>query len=155
MKLPSSYLPDKIRSAVRFTVVGTTGMFIQTWFFGLFRMAFHVPEQLKEGILYYMAFVLGYLMEMGINYLLLNWYTFGTRPTWKNAGGFLIARAVNLPIQLGLLPLCIALLPNLSNDLISYVVIFIGGCINYLICLLFFKTKKKEHPCEKCENDQM
>ena len=145
MKLLTSYLPEKIRSAVRFAVVGTTGMFLQTWFFELFLLAFKVPEEIKTGILYYTAFVLGYLVEMGINYLLLNWYTFGTRPSWKNAGGFLIARAVNLPIQLGLLPLCIALLPNLSNVYISYVVIFIGGCINYLICLLFFKYKKHEN----------
>ena len=145
MKLPTSYLPEKIRSAVRFTVVGTVGMFLQTWFFELFLLAFQVPEEVKTGVLYYTAFVLGYLVEMVNNYLLLNWYTFRTRPSWKNAGGFLIARAVNLPIQLGLLPLCIALLPNLSNVYISYVVIFIGGCINYVICLLFFKNKKHEN----------
>ena len=145
MKLPTSYLPENIRSAVRFTVVGTVGMFLQTWFFELFLLAFRVPEEIKTGVLYYTAFVLGYLVEMVNNYLLLNWYTFRTRPSWKNAGGFLIARAVNLPIQLGLLPLCIALLPNLSNVYISYVVIFIGGCINYVICLLFFKNKKHEN----------
>ena len=145
MKLPTSYLPEKIRSAVRFTVVGTLGMFLQTWFFSLFLLAFQVPEEVKTGVLYYTAFVLGYLVEMVNNYLLLNWYTFRTRPSWKNAGGFLIARAVNLPIQLGLLPLCIALMPNLSNVYISYVVIFIGGCINYVICLLFFKNKKHEN----------
>jgi len=145
MKLPTSYLPENIRSAVRFTVVGTVGMFLQTWFFELFLLAFRVPEEVKTGVLYYTAFVLGYLVEMVNNYLLLNWYTFRTRPSWKNAGGFLIARAVNLPIQLGLLPLCIALMPNLSNVYISYVVIFIGGCINYVICLLFFKNKKHEN----------
>ncbi len=145
MKLPTSYLPENIRSAVRFTMVGTVGMFLQTWFFELFLLAFRVPEEVKTGVLYYTAFVLGYLVEMVNNYLLLNWYTFRTRPSWKNAGGFLIARAVNLPIQLGLLPLCIALMPNLSNVYISYVVIFIGGCINYVICLLFFKNKKHEN----------
>ena len=145
MKFPTSYLPENIRSAVRFTVVGTVGMFLQTWFFQLFLLAFRVPEEIKTGVLYYTAFVLGYLVEMVNNYLLLNWYTFRTRPSWKNAGGFLIARAINLPIQLGLLPLCIALMPNLSNVYISYVVIFIGGCINYVICLLFFKNKKHEN----------
>ena len=145
MKLPTSYLPENIRSAVRFMVVGTVGMFLQTWFFELFLLAFRVPEEIKTGVLYYTAFVLGYLVEMVNNYLLLNWYTFRTRPSWKNAGGFLIARAINLPIQLGLLPLCIALMPNLSNVYISYVVIFIGGCINYVICLLFFKNKKHEN----------
>jgi len=145
MQFPTAYLPEKVRSAVRFTVVGTTGMFLQTWFFQLFLLALLVPVEIKTGWRYYTAFVMGYLVEMVINYLLLNWYTFGTRPSWKNAGGFLIARAVNLPVQLGLLPLCIALLPYWSNEYISYLVIFIGGCINYVICLLFFKNKKKEH----------
>ena len=75
MKLLTSYLPEKIRSAVRFAVVGTTGMFLQTWFFELFLLAFKVPEEIKTGILYYTAFVLGYLVEMGINYLLLKFYS--------------------------------------------------------------------------------
>ena len=33
MKLPTRYLPDKTRSAVRFFFVGTTGAILQTWFF--------------------------------------------------------------------------------------------------------------------------
>ena len=59
----------------------------------------------------------------------------------KNAGGFLIARAINLVVQFGLLPLALAFFSNWRDDLISLFVIFIGGCINYLICLLFFKKK--------------
>lgn len=137
MKLPTSYLPDKVRSAVRFTVVGTTGMFLQTWFFMAALLLFRDPD--KGTALYYVAFGIGYLLEMIPNYFFSNWYTFGTRPDWKNAGGFLLARAINMGIQLGLLPLAISLLPNWRDDYISFVVIFIGGCINYLVCLLFFK----------------
>lgn len=101
------------------------------------------PE--KGTWLYYIAFGIGYVLEMIPNYLFSNWYTFGTRPNKKNAGGFLIARAINLVVQFGLLPLAIALLPTWRDDLISYIVIFIGGCINYLICLLFFKKTKDEN----------
>ena len=146
MKLPSSYLPEKIRSAVRFTVVGTTGMFVQTWFFmaALFFMAH--PE--KGTVLYYIAFGIGYVLEMIPNYLFTNWYTFETKPELKNAGGFLLARAVNLAIQLGLLPLMLSLLPTWRDDYISFVVIFIGGCINYLVCLLFFKKTKETKESE-------
>ena len=146
MKLPSSYLPEKIRSAVRFTVVGTTGMFVQTWFFmaALFFMAH--PE--KGTLLYYIAFGIGYVLEMIPNYLFTNWYTFETKPELKNAGGFLLARAVNLAIQLGLLPLMLSLLPTWRDDYISFVVIFIGGCINYLVCLLFFKKTKETKESE-------
>ena len=32
------------------------------------------------------------------------------------------------------------LMPTWRDDYISFVVIFIGGCINYLVCLLFFKN---------------
>lgn len=102
------------------------------------------PE--KGTWLYYIAFGIGYLLEMIPNYLFSNWYTFGTRPSLKNAGGFLLARAINLAIQLGLLPLMISLLPMWRDDYISYVVIFIGGCINYLVCLLFFRKPNPEVP---------
>ena len=141
MRLPTSYLHGKTRSAIRFTVVGTTGMLIQTWFFVLILFALDGPE--KGTPLYYVAFTLGYLMELVPNYLMTNWYTFGTRPNWKNAGGFALARVFNLVIQLGLLPIMISLLPWWRDDYISFVVIFIGGCINYLICLLFFKKKEE------------
>jgi len=142
-RLPTSYLPEKIRSAVRFTVIGTTGMFVQTWFFmaALYFMA--QPD--KGSLLYYIAFGIGYMLEMIPNYLFSNWYTFGTRPSIKNAGGFLFARAINLAIQLGLLPLMLSLMPTWRDDYISFVVIFIGGCINYLICLIFFKKPKDEN----------
>ena len=120
-------------------IVGTTGMFLQTWFFmaALYCMAH--PE--KGSGLYYLAFGIGYVLEMIPNYLFSNWYTFGTKPDMKNAGGFLFARAINVAVQFGLLPLALAALPTWRDDLISFLVIFIGGCINYLICLIFFKNK--------------
>lgn len=141
MKLPTSYLPQKIRSAVRFAIVGTTGMFVQTWFFMAALMFLNYPE--KGVFLYYVAFLFGYIMEMMPNYLFSNWYTFGTKPDLKNAGGFLLARAINMAIQLGLLPLMLAWLSSWRDDYISFVVIFIGGCINYLVCLLFFKKTER------------
>jgi len=142
MKLPTSYLPDKIRSAVRFTIIGTTGMFVQTWFFMAALLFMDYPE--KGCLLYYIAFGIGYVLEMIPNYLFSNWYTFSTKPDLKNAGGFLLARAINLAIQLGLLPLMISVLPDWRDDYISFVVIFIGGCINYLVCLLFFNQKPQD-----------
>ncbi len=141
MKLPSSYLPEKIRSAARFIVVGTTGMFLQTWFFMGALLALGHPE--KGAVLYYIAFAIGYIIEMVPNYLFSNWYTFGTKPDLKNAGGFLLARVFNIAIQLGLLPLMLAWMPDWRDDYISFAVIFIGGCINYLICLFFFKKPEE------------
>ena len=140
LKLPTSYLPEKIRSAVRFIIIGTSGMFVQTWFF---MAALYFMSQPDKGTWpYYIAFGIGYVLEMIPNYLFSNWYTFGTKPDIKNAGGFLLARAINLAIQLGLLPLMLAWLPGWRDDYISFIVIFIGGCINYLICLIFFRKKE-------------
>ncbi len=116
-------------------------MFVQTWVFKAALWALGQPE--KGVALYYVAFAIGYLVEIVPNYLFLNWYAFGTRPSLKNAGGFLSARAVNLIIQFALLPLAIELWPEWKEEYISYVVIFIGGCINYLICLIFFKKEEK------------
>lgn len=141
IKLPTSYLKGKSRSAVRFAIIGTTGMFVQTWFFMAALLLLGHPE--KGVALYYVAFLIGYIMEMIPNYFLSNWYTFGTKPSKKNAEGFLLARAINLAIQFGLLPLMISWLSSWRDDYISFVVIFIGGCINYLVCLLFFKKPKE------------
>ena len=140
-QLPTHYLPRLARTAVRFTIVGLLGMLIQTWFFELSLMMFDNPE--KGAALYFAAFTMGYIFEMIPNYILSNWYTFGTRPNWKNASGFVIARVVNFPLQLALLPLFIRLLPTWRDDYISFLVIFIAGCVNYFICLLFFKKKKE------------
>jgi putative flippase GtrA len=141
MKLPTRYLPRVVRTAVRFAVLGISGTLVQTWFFMAALFALDDPE--KGAVLYYVAFTIGYIMEMIPNYLLSNWYTFGTRPNWKNASGFVIARVVNFPLQLALLPLFIRLLPMWRDDYISFLVIFIAGCVNYFICLLFFKKKKE------------
>ena len=40
------------------------------------------------------------------------------------------------------LPLALAFFSTWRDDVISMLVIFIGGCINYLICLVFFKKKE-------------
>lgn len=142
MKLPTSYLPEKIRSAVRFMVIGFTGSLVQTGFFLLAMMIFREPQ--KGAVLYYVAFIIGFILEMIPNYICTNWYTFGTRPTLANAGGFVLARSVNLVIQLVLLPFLVAHLSDWRDDIISMIVIFIAGCINYLICLIFFNDKKEK-----------
>ena len=140
-QLPTRYLPRLARTAVRFTIVGLLGMLIQTWFFELSLRLFDYPE--KGAILYFVAFTMGYILEMIPNYILSNWYTFGTRPKWKNAGGFVLARLINYPLQLVLLPIFIELLPNWPDEYISYLVIVLGGVVNYFMCLFFFKNKKK------------
>ncbi len=137
MKLPTAYLPDRIRSIVRFCIVGNVGTFVQTGFFLLAMLVLGEPEQ--NTVLYYVAFGIGFVLEMIPNYFLSNWYTFGTKPNIKNAGGFVLARAINLVIQFGLLPLAIRLMPNVGDGVLGWIVIFVAGIINYLVLTLFFK----------------
>ena len=125
---------------MRFFVVGTTGAVLQTLFFMAALCLLAHPEKGTE--MYYVAFGIGYVLEMIPNYFFSNWYTFNTKPGWKNAWGFLFARAINIIVQFVLLPLAITAFPGWRDDYISYLVIFIGGCINYLICKLFFKKQK-------------
>ena len=91
MKLPTRYLPAKIRSAVRFFFVGTTGAVLQTWFFMAALTVMGEPD--KGTALYYVAFGIGYILEMIPNYFFSNWYTFNTRPSKKNAGAMIKAAA--------------------------------------------------------------
>lgn len=137
MKLPSSYLPPKTRSAVRYMVIGFTGSVVQTWFFMAALYLFGQPE--KGLPLYYVAFAIGIVLEMIPNFFFTNWYTFDTPISWRNAGVFLTGRVVNVGLQFACLPLMIAWQPTWRNDVISFIVIFVAGCVNYLICLIFFK----------------
>lgn len=139
MRLPSSYLPEKIKNVIRFMIIGGIGSFVQTGFFLLVMIPMGDPE--KNTPLYYVAFVLGFVLEMIPNYIMTNWYTFGTRPTLKNAGGFMLARAVNLVLQLVLLPLAVKWFSSVDDGIISLVVIFVAGIANFLIQLLFFGKK--------------
>ena len=142
MKLLTSYLPDnKIRSSIRFVILGTTGSFVQTLLFLAAMWCLGEPE--KNSFLFFVAFGIGFILEMIPNYILSNYYTFGTLPNWKNAGGFLIARAINLVIQFGLLPILVYLLPTWNDGNIGFLVIVIAGVINYLVLLLFFKKMRK------------
>ena len=70
MRLPSSYLPTTIRSAFRFMVIGFSGSLVQTGFFLLAIKLMGNPE--KGMVLYYVAFAIGFLLEMVPNYVFTN-----------------------------------------------------------------------------------
>lgn len=137
--LPSSKWPTVIRKPLRFMLIGTIGMFVQEWFFRL--LMWLMDDPVKNSLWYYVAFAGGFILEMIPNYCCTNFYTFGTRPTWTNAGGFTLARGINLVLQMVVLPFALHLMPNSNNTIITYVVIFVAGIANFLIQLLFFKKK--------------
>ena len=140
MKTLTGYLPKKYRSAVRFVLVGALGTGLQYGIYylllGLFQQ--HWPEMM---ILTSLAFTIGFVMELIYNYLLTSFYTFRVRPTWKNAGGFLVGRAINFVIQLLLLNCLIWL--HMSEEWAGIAAIALAGVINYFVLLPFYKDNKK------------
>lgn len=94
------------------------------------------------GIRVTLAFTIGFVIEMISNYLLTSFYTFGTHPNLKNAGGFLLGRGVNYVLQLTFLHLLIWL--TLSEELAGIAAIMLAGIINYFILVPFYHKKNKE-----------
>ena len=140
MKLPTAYLPNDVRSATRFVIVGTTGMFVQD---GIYRLALYLMGVDPEGEagLVYVAFAIGFIIEMVLNYFVSAWYTFGTKPTWKNAGGFILARVINYGVQNLFLWMIIA--AGISANNAGFPSIFLAGIVNFFILRIFFKQKNK------------
>ena len=140
MKTLTGHLPKKYRSAVRFVLVGALGTGLQ---YGIYYMLLgvfqqHWPEVM---ILTSLAFTIGFVMEMICNYFLTSFYTFRVRPNWKNAGGFLVGRALNYVIQLLLLNCLIWL--HMSEEWAGIAAIALAGVINYFVLLPFYKDNKR------------
>ena len=141
MKTLTGYLPKKYRSAVRFVLVGALGTGLQYGIYYLLLGVFQTkwPE---VALLTSVAFTAGFMIEMVVNYFLTSFYTFKKTPTWKNAGGFLLGRALNYGIQLLFLNVMIWL--HISEEWAGIVAIMLAGVINYFVLRPFYKDKKKE-----------
>ena len=141
MKTLTGRLPMKYRSAVRFVFVGTLGTGVQ---YGIYYLLLDIFQRQwpEVGILTSVAFTAGFLIEMVCNYFLTNFYTFKTRPSWKNAGGFLLGRVLNYVIQLLLLNALVWL--HMGEEWAGIVAIMLAGVINYFVLRPFYKDKKRE-----------
>ena len=141
MKTLTGRLPMKYRSAVRFVFVGTFGTGVQ---YGIYYLLLDIFQRQwpEMGILTSVAFTAGFLIEMVCNYFLTNFYIFKTRPSWKNAGGFLLGRVLNYVIQLLLLNALVWL--HMGEEWAGIVAIMLAGVINYFVLRPFYKDKKRE-----------
>ena len=92
------------------------------------------------GIRVSLAFTIGFVIEMISNYLLTSFYTFGTHPNLKNAGGFLLGRGVNYVLQLTFLHVLIGW--TLTEELSGIIAIVLAGVINYFILVPFYHKRK-------------
>lgn len=137
-------MSDKYRSVVRFVCVGVLGTLLQYGiyylFLGIFRESATDSQTMTS-----VAFSIGFLVEMVVNYLLTNYYTFHTHPSWKNAGGFLVGRMLNYGVQLLFLNILIWL--SMTDEVAGIVAIILAGVINYFVLVPFFRNKKEEDGC--------
>ena len=132
-------MADKYRSAVRFVCVGVLGTLLQYGIYYLFLDIFR-ESNADSQTMTSVAFSIGFLVEMVVNYLLTNYYTFHTHPSWKNAGGFLVGRAINYGVQILFLNILIWL--SMSEEIAGIVAIILAGIINYFMLVPFFRTKE-------------
>ena len=132
-------MSDKYRSAVRFVCVGVLGTLLQYGIYYLFLDIFR-ESNADSQTMTSVAFSIGFLVEMVVNYLLTNYYTFHTHPSWKNAGGFLVGRAINYGVQILFLKILIWL--SMSDEIAGIVAIILAGIINYFMLVPFFRTKE-------------
>ena len=132
-------MSDKYRSAVRFVCVGVLGTLLQYGIYYLFLDIFR-ESNADSHTMTSVAFSIGFLVEMVVNYLLTNYYTFHTHPSWKNAGGFLVGRAINYGVQILFLNILIWL--SMSEEIAGIVAIILAGIINYFMLVPFFRTKE-------------
>ena len=140
MQLLTKKLPEKYRSPIRFVIVGTIGTFVQD---GLYRLSLLILTAFfaETALVVYIAFGIGYVLETTINYFVSAFYTFGSRPNKKNAGGFVLARILNLIVQYVFLNAFIWL--GLEADNAGLPAIFMAGIINFFVLKFFFKHKKQ------------
>lgn len=134
MQLLTSKLPVQTRQMVRFVIVGTSGTGLQ---YALYYIFLKLAEYLLPGIeLVTACFTVAYVLEVITNYFLTSIYTFETRPSLKNAGGFATGRVFNYLVQIGLLQLCLLWM---SDEMAGIVAIVLAGIINYFVLKFFFK----------------
>lgn len=139
MKTLTRRLPEKYRSAVRFVCVGAFGTGLQYGiYYGFLSLFDHCCPDLSIRVS--LAFTIGFVIEMISNYLLTSFYTFGTHPNLKNAGGFLLGRGVNYVLQLTFLHILIGW--TLTEELSGIVAIVLAGVINYFILVPFYHKRK-------------
>jgi putative flippase GtrA len=131
-------LNNKYRSMVRFVCVGVFGTLLQYGIYYLFLELFRYSNSDSQTMTSF-AFSIGFMVEMVVNYFLTNYYTFHTHPSWKNAGGFLVGRALNYGVQLLFLNILIWL--AVSEEVSGILAIILAGIINYFVLLPFFRTK--------------
>ena len=154
MHLLTSRLNDTARSAIRFTIVGLIGTVIQYVLYDALLWLFAKGMGDVNNWLTNLAFVVAFVIEMTINYFFTTYYTFRSRPSWKNASVFAGSRVVNFLIQMGLLNLLLLVLRHWDGIIdtdrwAGLSAILIAGVVNYFLLRIIFRKKKEIQTLQK------
>lgn len=125
-------LSGKIREFIRF---GMVGAFATALHYGIYYL-------LQRFIEVNIAYTSGYLISLVANFYLTAYFTFGTRPSWKRAGGFGGAHLINYLLHMGLLNLFLWMdLPKVWAPLPVFA---IAIPVNFVLVRFVFRHKKLE-----------
>lgn len=86
------------------------------------------------------AYTSGYLISLVMNFYLTAYFTFGSRPSWKKAGGFGGAHLVNYLLHMALFN--IFLWMGVPKDLAPVPVFAIAIPVNFLLVRKVFRHSK-------------
>ncbi len=127
-------LPPALRELVRF---GLVGVFATLLHYGLYYL-------LQQIISVNIAYTLGYLFSLITNFYLTAYFTFGSRPSLKKAGGFGGAHLINYLLHISLLNLFLYV--GIPQTLAPIPVFAIAIPVNFLLVRFVFKHKKSSDP---------
>lgn len=132
MKLSSS-----AREFVRFAMVGVLATGLH---YGIYYLLQYLLP--KNDLYANIAYTAGYLLSLVANFYLTAYFTFGTRPSWKRAGGFGGAHAVNYGLHFCLFNLFLWL--GVPRALAPLPVFAIAVPVNFVLVRLVFKRIGKK-----------
>ncbi len=119
-------VPRAGKEVVRFGVVGVVATGIH---YGVYLL-------LNLWLWTWLAYTIGYALSFVVNYLLTNYFTFRTRPTWRNGAGFALSHLINYTLHILLLEFFLWVgVPEVWAPLPVYAVVI---PVNFLILRRFF-----------------
>lgn len=123
-------LPRPLLEFVRFALVGILATALH---YGIY-------YALMRFVNVNVAYTTGYVLSFVANFYLTAYFTFGSRPSWRKAGGFGGAHLVNYLLHMGLLNLFLWL--GLPKAWAPLPVFAIAIPVNFVLVRLVFKHRK-------------
>lgn len=130
----TTVLPARLPSFIRFCIVGTIAAAIH---YGIYFVLQWLDINLS------VAYTAGYLLSFVVNYYLTNYFTFGTRPEWKNFLGFAGSHGVNYLLHIVLFNVFISL--GVHRLIAPPLVMLVAMLVQYTILNWVFKKWKGNH----------